>query len=319
MQRLGLCSDRATRGRLQASIVIGLAAVCAACLISGAPALAASRSASELRRAFAQSLLALRVTGNTGMCSSTSSEGRIALIEMLRGEELYLPSTTCSEAFVGHVKAEGNKFLGCGLVWSASSLEPVIKQAIIHARGNRATIKLTNDAVCNGEGVATGASAVAADPLGTSYWVRKRGRWLFDDRPTGTYSRAGRKAVAMLRAALSGRTVTWPEWLPGGTTLTVPFCTNGTTQPVFSITGGETTILHDPVLWYVAAGLTTGSRYLPGPREPPFDAHGDPQGEVIVSVPFGAEWNVQLVGGALAATHPPNVPLPVSGPGAAGC
>jgi hypothetical protein len=178
---------------------------------------------------------------------------------------------------------------------------------MIHARGNRATIKLTYDLICNGEGSLGGPSAVAADPLGTSYWVRRHGRWLFDDRPTGTYSRAGRKAAAMLRAALSGRSIT-EEGLPG-LTLTVPFCTNGTTQQVVTIKG-ETTVAA-PVFWYVAAGFSTS-----GQHGPPFDAQGNPQGWVSTILD---EWNVKLVGGVLAMTQPPNRSIPVGASGSAGC
>lgn len=118
----------------------------------------------------------------------------------------------------------------------------------------------------------------------------------------------------MLRAALSGRTVTYTEeeHIGPGFTLTVPFCTNGTTEPVIQFTGNQPSI-YPPLFWYVAAGLTAA-----GQHEPPFDAQSDPQG--AVSVPFSGitEWDVKLVGGAPVVTVPPDV-LAVSGPGAAGC
>jgi hypothetical protein len=298
--------------RLQASIGVGVAAICAACLILGAPALAASRSASELRRAFAQTLIALRSTGNAAACSATTPEGKIALIEMLRGEERYLPSTTCTEAFAGRVS-------GCGPS-RVELLTPrgagyVIQKAVIHVRGNRGTVQLVDDFFCESEDYeVAGPRAVRIDPMGTSHWLRKRGRWLFDNRPTGTYSRAGRKAVAMLRAALSGRVVTHTVGTDHAITLTVPFCTNGTTQPISTITGEPVTLR--PVLWYVAAGGLTTSE----PPEPPFDAQGDPQGLMSLNDVFVIFWNVKLVGGVLTVTEPlEDVSLPVGAPGTAGC
>jgi hypothetical protein len=295
----------------------GLAAICAACLIPGSAALAASRPASELRRAFAQTLLAVRVTGNATACSSTTHEGRIALIEMLRGEELYLPSTTCPEAFAGRARPSGR---GCSqLPPIVPELTPVIKQAVIHVRGNRGTVQLTDDFLCESEyQELTGSTAVARDPMGTSHWLRSHGRWLFDDQPTGTYSPAGRKAVAMLRAALSGRTVT-EEGAPPLRSLTVPFCTNGTAQLASRLSNGETAI-STPFFWYVAAGLTAAGQREPPEHEPPFDAQGDPQGEVILPISFFEnEWNVKLVGGTPVVTAPPDVALPVGAPGTAGC
>ena len=308
MREYRLCIYRMTRGRLQASIVIGLAvSMCVFGFVPG-PALAASSSVSQLRHAFSQTFLALRVTTNAAVCSSATREGRIALTQILRREDRYLASTTCTEAFAGRSAAGEESLLTfCG------ASERVINQAIIRVRGDHATIKLTYDDVCGGENGLTGARAVAADPMGTSHWMRKHGRWLFDDQPTGTYSRAGRKAVVMLRAALSGRTVTLPEYLPGNDTLTVPFCTNGTTQPVLR-NNGET-IVEAPVFWYVSAGLTSSLQH-----EPPFDAQGDPQGAVFVpTIVQEVEWDVKVVGGVLVATRPPNLPLPVSAPGAAGC
>jgi hypothetical protein len=303
---------KTARGRIEASIGVGLAAICAACIIPGAPALAASRSASELRRAFAQTFLAVRVTGNAAACSSTTPEGRIALIEMLRGEEQYLPSTTCPEAFALRPSSPGR---GCSqLPPIVPEFAPVIKEAVIRVRGDRGTVQLAYDFLCESEDQElTGPTAVAHDPLGTSHWLRSHGRWLFDDRPTGTYGPAGRKAVAMLRAALSGRTVTEEED-PPLRSLAVPFCTNGTAQLASRLSNGETAI-STPFFWYLAAGLSAA-----GQREPPFDAQGDPQGEVILPISFFEnEWNVTLVGGTPVVTAPPDVVLSVGAPGTAGC
>jgi hypothetical protein len=318
MQGHRLHIHNTARGRIEASIGVGLAVIAAGLVLDAPAALAASPSVPHLRAAFSRTFLALHVTGNAAVCSSASSEGRMALIQMVRGEELYLPSTTCKEAFAGRARPSGR---GCSqLPPIASEFAPVIKQAIIHVRGNRGTVQLTDDFLCESEyQELTGSTAVARDPMGTSHWLRVHGRWLFDDQPTGTYSPAGRKAVAVLRAALRGRTVTEEE-APVIRTLTVPFCTNGTTQLVFRFSNGETSI-SPPLFWYVAAGLSVaGGQDEPPQHEPPFDAQGDPQG--MVTVPpnsFGTEWDVKLVGGALVVTAPPDVSLPVSAPGTAGC
>jgi hypothetical protein len=124
----------------------------------------------------------------------------------------------------------------------------------------------------------------------------------------------------MLRAALSGRTVTEDEVDPQLRTQTVPFCTNGTAQLVLRFTNGENSI-STPFLWYVPAGLTAaGGQDEPPQREPPFDAQGDPQGKVILPSGFWEhEWDVKLVGGAPVVTAPPDVALSVGAPGTAGC
>ena len=289
----------------------GLAAICAACLIPGASALAASRSASELRRTFAQTILAWRVTGNAAVCSSTTPEGQIALIEILRGE-WYLPSTTCSEAFAGHAALAAKSSRQCGLPMpTVSEFGPVVQKAVIHVRGDRGTVRLVYDFLC-GEGEnqeLTGSTAVAHDPMGKSHWVRKRGRWLFANQPTGTYSPAGRRAVAMLRAALNGRTVTVTEQpLPEpGSALTVGFCANGRSHSTFL--GQQAP---DPWPWYVISGQ----------HRPPFDTQGNPQGKVYLiqaSIFSGVEWGIKLVGGTPVVTEPSGTSLPVSAPGAAGC
>jgi hypothetical protein len=296
---------RTARGRIEASIGVGLAVI-AAGLVLDAPAFAASPSVSQLRAAFSQTFLALRVTGNAAICASATSEGKIALVEMVRGEERYLPSTTCPEAFAGGVSSCGN--LG---VLHLSTVKLIAEKAVIHLRGNRGTVQLVDDFYCKAEQYEVGAGAVRLDPMGTSRWLRKHGQWLFDNRPTGTYSPAGRKAVAMLRAALNGRVVTWAP--PAGTMLAVPFCTNGTTQPIVRITKGEPVTTLPPALWFVGAGeLATG--------ELPFDAQGDPQGMMNLTDTFIISWNVKLAGGVLTVTEPAtDESLPVSAPGTAGC
>lgn len=297
----------------------GLAAICAACLIPGAPALAASRSVSQLRSAFAQTLLAFRVKANAAVCSSATPEGQMALLEILR--RYYLPTTTCTEAFAEDALATTHPPALCPLpAPTVSEFAPVIKRAVIHVRGNRGTVQLVDDFLC-GESEnqeLTGSAAVAHDPMGTSRWVRRHGRWLFADRPTGTYSPEGRRAVAMLRAALTGRTVTVPEQ-PLPEPLIVGFCANGSTQYTFLGHQGP-----DPGPWYLTSGgyyIDTLS-HLYGAPQPPFDTQGNPQGEIYLeqAAIFGGEqWNVKLVAGTPVVTESAGASLAVGAPGSAGC
>jgi hypothetical protein len=229
---------------------------------------------------------------------------------MLRGEEEYLPSTICTQAFA----APRLDYQPIGLLCSAGAaayLQAMIKKAVIHAKGNRATIQLTSDFICQQEGVLTSSSVVKVDPLGTTHWIQQHGRWLFDDEPTGTYSPSGRKAAAMLREALSGRKIT-VEQLPGFS-LSFPFCANGSSATTIQKSDGETGTFA-PVLWHVAAGFSATSTH-----EPPFDAQGEPQGAVFVPAAERAEWNVKLIGGTPYAAQPSGANVPVSAPGAAGC
>ncbi len=292
--------------RVQASIVIGLAVtMCMVGFVPGAPAVAASGSVSELRRAFRETFISVRATRTSASCSLATAQGRISLIEMMRGQERYLQSTTCAQAFLNTQESPAE----CGTV---PQLQFVIKSAIVRVKGKRATIQLVEDIACTSEGLVGGAAAVRRDPMGISHWIEHGGRWLFNNEPTGTYSPAGMKAAAQLRAALSGRSIT-EGGPPQGLTLTAPFCANGTTPLVVRAPDGETAV-EAPVFWYVAAGLSASGQY-----EPPFDPQGDPQGAVFVPANPHVEWGVKLVSGVLAATSPPNVALPVGAPGSAGC
>ncbi len=309
MQGYQLHICRMARARLRASIGILALVTCTAGLVVCAPALAASRPAAQLRHAFAQTFLALRVTGSpAAACSLTTSEGQLALIQILRGEGRYLPSTTCAEAFNGRAQVEINGALLCNLPTpSVSEFGPVIRKAVVHVRGNRATVRLVDDFICggvDGRKQLTGSAAVANDPLGASHWIRKRGRWLFDDRPTGTYSPAGRKAVVMLRAALNGSTIREPL-----DTVTA-FCANGDTN--FTL-GGHFIGSDGP--WYVAGGYPSITEH-PGP---PFDAQGNPQGVALIGGPVFGEWGIKLVGGALTILSTGSGSTANLTPGTAGC
>ncbi|MGC2372355.1 MAG: hypothetical protein WA484_00625 [Solirubrobacteraceae bacterium] len=318
MQGYQLHICRMARARLRASIGILALVTCTAGLVVCAPALAASRSAAQLRHAFAQTFLALRVTGNpAAACSLTTSEGQIALIQILRLEDLYLPSTTCAEAFAKRAEAE-HKLGPLGLcnLPPVSEFRPAIGKAVVHVRGNRGTVRLVDDFICGGEDgrdLLTGWVAVALDPLGTSHWIRKRGRWLFDDQPTGTYSPAGRKAVAMLRAALSGSTITEPNPATPMEPSVAAFCANGSTN--FTWVG---TLVPDGP-WYVTGGYPFTTKQ----HGPPFDAQGNPQGLVSLNGPISDAWGIKLVGGVLVLLPPEkeneSVSLDTVTPGAAGC
>jgi hypothetical protein len=241
----------------------------------------------------------------------------MALLEILR--RYYLPTTTCSEAFAEDAVATHPPALCLLPAPTVSEFAPVIKRAVVHVRGNRGTVQLVDDFSC-GESenqLLTGSAAVAHDPMGTSHWVRRHGRWLFADRPTGTYSPEGRRAVAMLRAALTGRTVTVPEQ-PVPEPLIVGFCGNGSTQSTFLGQEGP-----DAGPWYVTSGgyyvNTLSDLYRP---QPPFDTQGNPQGEILLlqaSIFSGEVWNVKLVGGAPVVTESSGASLAVGAPGSAGC
>jgi hypothetical protein len=308
------------------SIRLSLAILaCGISLIVCGSAQATSRSAAQLRRTFAQTFLALRVTGNpTAACSSTTSEGQIALIQILHSEGQYLynpsqyiPSMTCAETFAEafakraqakRAQAEPEYRGGiCIPTLSALEMRVAIRKAVVHVRGNRGTVRLVDDSICLNEGIsgdATGSVAVANDPLGTSHWIRKRGRWLFDDQPTGTYSPAGRGAVTMLRAALSGSTIREPGNLAPNI---AAFCANGSTN--FTFFGNP---VGNVGPWYVNGGYPYTAS---GQLGPPFDAQGNPQGVVFV---FNQVWGIKLVGGALVAL-PIASSTPIVTPGAAGC
>jgi hypothetical protein len=308
--QLHIC--RMTRARIQASIGILTIFTCTAGLIFCfcAPALAASRSAAQLRHAFAQTFIALHGTGNlAAACSLTTSEGQIALIQILRGEEQYLPSTTCEEAFAGRAeaikKAQIEDTLTCVTSTpSVSAFEGAIRKAVVHVGGNRGTVRLVDPfGICAPRQIG-GVEETDGLPV-TSHWIRKRGRWLFDDQPTGTYSPAGRKAVAMLRAALSGSTITEPM-APNVAAL----CANGSTN--FTYFGH---FIGSDGSWYVTGGYPFTAKEL----GPPFDAQGNPQGVVSVDVPVSGEWGIKLVGGVLVSLPTGSESPATVTPGAAGC
>lgn len=300
------------------------ALVICACAAACSSALATPRSVSQLRRSFGRVFVAMRLSGNVSACSDATSQGQRWLIEYVRGQERYLPSTTCQEAVAG-VPGLLSQPSDCYRP-IAAQLMPFVRTAIIHVTGGRATVQLTNDTACEeghgeeSEHMVTGRSAVRLDTLGTTHWIMRRKRWLFNDEPTGTYSAAGRKAAALLRTALTGSTITetYPENPPFPDITGAAFCANGSTQvTLFShlVPGGT---------WYVAGGYSVLTR-APGPA---FDAQGNPKGSVFVYTPASLEWAVTLAGGKITATQPPypvallpnvHLPSPVFTPGDAGC
>jgi hypothetical protein len=226
---------------------------------------------------------------------------------MMRGQEHYLPSTTCEEAF----SDAQQEFLAAGSpeCGTAIALTTFIKSAIVRVKGKRATIQLVDDLYCYTiENIVSGAAAVRLDPMGISHWIKRRGRWLFNNAPTGTYSPTGRKSAALLRSALSGGTIT--QSVPSLPNSAASFCANGGSH--FNFLGN---FIPDGGPWYVAAGysLTTNK------SEPPFDTQGNPQGAVFVYQPVAAEWDVKLVGGTIVASTSMYPVQPVFGPGTAGC
>jgi hypothetical protein len=282
-------------------------------------AVAAASSVSQLRRALARvdttvHLERNHLTSGSGVCSATTAQGQISLIEMMRGQDHYLPSTTCEQA----VSEAQQDFTAGGshecLV--GEYRDPFIKSAIVRIKGKRATVRLVEDFACpTGENLANGAAvvgpnlvrgagAVRADPIGVSHWIKRRGRWFFNNEPTGTYSPAGMKAAAQLRAALSGGVITEAS---GTTGYAVAFCVNGSSNLDFFghlVPGGP---------WYVAGGLSVSYA-----SEPPFDPLGNPQGAVFLYQPAVAEWDITLVGGRIVVASASMV-QPVFQPGAAGC
>lgn len=281
----------------------GLAVSAIACLMVCGPALAANRSNAQLRHTFGQVFLSLRLTGNPVACSSATTQGRFSLIEETRGPTGYLPSTTCPDALVG-LAATVTKQWGeyCrSLEPTATEFAAIIKSAMIRVSGNHGTVQLATDRVCAQRsataevGIIEGPEAVRFDPLGTSHWTRKHGRWFFDDPPTGTYSPAGRKAVAMLRAALNGTVVTTTTSTV--LNLSVGFCATGTIHTTITLPGKAPVVTDEQGPWYVYAGV--------GP-EPPFDAQGNPQGRIFLeraSFITGIGWGVKLIGGTLVVTE----------------
>jgi hypothetical protein len=286
--------------RMSCSRVGAVVLVSIACAIVSSSA-AASPGADALRRAFGQVFFDAK-TGNPSACSQATARGRFALTEFARGEEHYLPSTTCQEAVAAFPNVEAETT--CGL--SATELAPAIRTAVLHINGRHAAVQLVEDAVCAGSEIpVTGSAALQQDPLmATTHWTLRHGRWLFDDQPTGTYSPAGRKAAALLRTALTGSTITetWAQLPPFPDIDGAAFCSNGSTQiTLFShvVPGGT---------WYVAGGYSILTD-APGPA---FDPQGNPQGAVFIHTPVVIEWALTLASGTIDATQPPTSvpPLP---------
>lgn len=269
-----------------------------------APTAAGASSTSQVRRAFGEMFLS-----NAPGCSLATAQGRIFLVEMQRGQEHYLPSTTCEEAF-SEAQQEflSNPGVQVQVCRTAATLKRFLKSAIVRVKGKRATIQLVEDLYCyTNENVVTGAAAARLDPIGITHWIKRRGRWLFDNAPTGTYSPTGRKSAALLRSALSGGIITQSGPSPFDSAA-ASFCANGSSHLTwlsqFIPNGGP---------WYVVAGYST--TYKP---EPPFDAQGNAQGAVFVYQPVSVEWDIKLVGGTIVASSATPEPA-VFQPGAAGC
>jgi hypothetical protein len=303
---------RLRRISIRLSLVI---LACGISLVVCGSALATPSSTSQLRRALGRfettvHLKRNHLTSSSGVCSATTMQGQISLIEMMRGPERYLPSATCEQA----VSEAQQEFTAGGSqeCLIGEERKPFIKSAIVRIKGKRATVQLVEDFACPFLKLVRGAAAVRADPLGVSHWIKRRGHWLFNNEPTGTYSPAGRKSVALLRAALSGGTIT--ESSPSVTS-GASFCANGSSH--LNVVGN---FVPEGGPWYVAGGYTI----YPNASEPPFDAQGNPQGAVFLHQPVSDEWNIKLVAGRIIAASPPNTghplqPVTVFEPGTAGC
>ncbi len=307
------------------TFVCRMGAVVAFALPLLAPTLADASSVSQLRRAFGETFLSLRATRTPGACSLATAQGRVSMIEVMRGQEHYLPTTTCEEAFLEAQR----EFLArdsqeeCGTVTAFKALikSTILKNAIVRVKGKRATIQLVEDLFCLPNGAfVRGAAAVRIDPMGVSHWVKRRGRWLFNNAPTGTYSPTGRKSAALLRSALGGGIITESGPSPYDN-VAASFCTNGSSHLSWL---GQ--FIPDDGSWYVTAGysLTTNKPETPGFLSAqsfvPFDAQGNAQGAVFVYQLVAVEWDIKLVGGTIVASspaYPPN--STVFQPGAAGC
>ena len=294
-----------------ATVVLVILTCATAC--SSASATPSARS--QLRRAFGQVFVAA-ADGDVSTCSDATPRGRLWLTEIMLGQEQYLPSTSCQEA-IGGIAARA-KPTNCATP-IAAQLKPFIQTAVIHVKGDRATVQLTDDVSCEEahgeeqEHSITGRSAVMLDAMSTTQWLRRHGRWLLNDAPTGTYSAEGRKSAAMLRAALSGGTIseTVVGLAPNHNGNGAAFCANGSTHISFF-----DNYIPDGGKWYVAGGYSVVT-HAPGPS---FDAQGNPQGVVVVYTPTYIEWGLKLIGGTVIPSQPPSDPFPLLfQPGTAGC
>ncbi len=273
-------------------------------------------SIAQLRSAFDLVYTATHMQSHltaSSVCSQATARGQYALIETIRGQMGYLPSETCESALVGLATT------ACESAYFAPYVESAVRTARIQTKGRHATVQLVEDIVCvNGHGPASGASGSVAeqiDKMGVTHWVERRGRWLFDDEPTGTYTPAGRKADALLRAALSGSKITesYEQWPGHVVTDGADFCANGTTHTIFI-----GILIPEATPWYVQAGYSVFTHTL----VPPFDTQGNPVGAVYVTSPVSLEYGVQLVDGKIIPTPPTGTPSlgPLTyEPGTAGC
>jgi hypothetical protein len=226
---------------------------------------------------------------------------------MVIPNEFYLPSTTCKSALnePGIPSSSGNAvFLQCEYSSAiAADVRRVVKSAVISVTGRHATIRLADDLVCERDAVLIGSSAARLDKtMRVSHWIERGRRWLFDDRPTGAYSPAGRKSATLLRASVTGGTITAIfTGLPQPNEADISLCSNGTSHIHFL---GN--FIPNGGAWYVAGGFS-GSRIgeVPGP---PVDAHGNPQGEFMVMTPIAFEWSLKLAGGTVDVSLPPTLP-----------
>lgn len=281
-------------------------------------------SIAKLRHAlglvFAATRMYPHLSATRSVCSQASIRGQLVIIELLEGQERYLASTTCEGAFTEYER-ERMGVPHCDTAEDVAAVNAIVKGARVHIRGKHATIELASDIFCGGNGeVGTLSPNSQSRPstegqLTVSHWTERHGHWLFDDEPTGTYTPAGQKSAALLRAALTGGTIT--ENL-GTLNDAAAFCANGDSRITFAnnfIPNGGT--------WYVAGGYSVATNHLatntPGA---PFDAHGNPQGAVFIFQPIAVEWGLTLVGGTVVASQPPGSPAPAHmsfSPGNAGC
>jgi hypothetical protein len=298
-------------------------------------ALAARSPASGLRHSLGQLVTALRETASPTACSSATPAGQAALIEIVSNDFPSPPGTTCEDAFAGLDK----KLTGEGGQLSrplTTSIRDMISTASLRVNGNRATARLTRDSWVTGldGSQVTGVAAVRLDPLGVSHWIRNRkGRWMFNDQPTGSYGSAGLRAATLISNALKGSTLRIP---PPPVEITFGFCgSQATTNDTVTTMGPETQTYDFPAgrggSWFVAGGYDTiassGQGEYPqaggglGQPEAPFDAQGNPQGSLWLSPPpFVAEFDVTLVGGKVTAReNSDGVVERTVTPGTAGC
>lgn len=244
------------------------------------------------------------------VCSHATPQGQVTIIELIRGQLGYLPSMTCEDAVAE--RPEIVPSFACTSGDYAYEVEKLVKGARINKEGSRATIQLaTNGTVdeCHGE-LANGA---------VSHWTEAHGQWLFNNKPTGTYSPEGKKAAALLRTALTGGTITETIALAGSGNLSemVAFCANGSSK--VTVSTGTVTGTEPGSTWSVAGGYEV-TTHKPGR---PFNSQGDPEGVVIGSA---YEWGVMLVGDKIVLSQPTAPPGGIQHtgtltfqPGTAGC